>query len=318
MSISIRRALGAATMALLLAAGPAAANEWKVPDVESLPKDKYGQMVRYGKELVTATYKYVGPEVADPKMRYAGNNFACQTCHLEAGTKKFGAPFVGAFADYPQYRPREDQVQNIEERVNGCMERSMSGKELPVDGKEMRAIVSYLHFMSKDVPVGSKLEGRAVPRIKIPARAADPVAGEVVYAENCAVCHGEDGLGKRNGVKGDALGYEFPPVWGPDSYNTGAGMARVIMAANFIKHNMPVGTTYDAPALTDDQAFDVSAYINSKPRPEKANLDTDFPARKNKPVDAAFAPYVYGTPEQHKYGPFQPLIQARNKALEAK
>ena len=40
--------------------------------------------------------------------------------------------------------------------------------------------------------------------------------------------------------------------------------------------------------LTDDEAFDVAAYVLSQPRPVKAGLDKDFPARWNKPVDAAF------------------------------
>jgi thiosulfate dehydrogenase len=104
----------------------------------------------------------------------------------------------------------------------------------------------------------------------------------------------------RRGKAGDADGYQFPPVWGADSSNTGAGMARVTLAAGFIKGNMPSGVTHTSTVLTDEQAFDVSAYINSQPRPVKKNLEADFPARKNKPVDAAFPPYTPGfSAEQH-------------------
>ncbi len=311
------RILAVTAATLFLSAGAGAA-EWTVPDIDQLKDDMFGKSVRYGRDLIEATYRHIGPEVADPAMRFAGNNLACRTCHLENGTQKFANPFIGTYANFPQYRPREHAIGSIEERVNGCMQRSMNGKPLPVDSKEMRAMVSYLKFLSTDWPVGKAVEGKAVPKIKLPARAADPVAGEKVYAEFCASCHGEDGQGKRNGAKGDALGYEFPPLWGPDSYNTGAGMYRVIMAANFIRYNMPLGTTHEAPVLSDEQAYDVSAYINSKPRPEKPNLEADFPNRKIKPADAAFPPYVYGSPDQHKYGPFQDLIAARKKALEAK
>lgn len=299
-------------------AAAASASDWSVPDIEKLPNDKYGRLVREGKALVEKTHAYIGPEVADPAKRYAGNNLACSTCHLDGGTKKFGNPFVGTYADYPQYRPREDEVQNIEERINGCMERSMSGKALPAESRELKAMTAYLKFMSSGVPVGKALDGRGMPRIDFPDRAADPAKGREVYAQTCAACHGPDGQGVRAGKPGDAAGYTFPPLWGADSYNNGAGMARVIMAARFIKYNMPKGVTHEAPMLTDEQAFDVAAYINSQPRPEKSNLSADFPARKNKPVDAAFPPYRAGfTPEQHKYGPYKPLIRARETELAA-
>ena len=67
----------------------------------------------------------------------------------------------------------------------------------------------------------------------------------------------------------------FPPLWGPDSFNDGAGMHRVLTAARFIKARMPLG---DAD-LTSDEAFDVAAYMNAQPRPEMANLDRDYPDR---------------------------------------
>jgi thiosulfate dehydrogenase len=301
-----------------LAQDKSAPSDWTVPDIQTLPDDKFGRLVRLGKDLVVNTQKYVGPEVADPAMRYAGNNLACTSCHVDGGTKKFGNPFVGTFADYPQYRPREDGIQTIEDRVNGCMERSMAGKALPTSGQEMRAIVAYMKFMSTGVPVGREVVGRGVPKVGFPDRAADPVKGKVVYEQTCQACHGEDGAGKRAGATGDALGYLFPPLWGPDSYSNGAGMARVIMAARFIKGNMPKGVTHEAPVLSDEQALDVAAFINSQKRPEKARLDVDFPNRRNKPVDAAFAPYRAGfTAEQHKYGPFKPIIQARERDLAA-
>lgn len=294
------------------------APEWTTPDMGKLSDDKYGKLVRMGKELVEKTHQYIGPEVADPAKRYAGNNLSCSNCHVDAGTKKFGNPFVGTFADFPQYRPREDAIGIIEERINGCMERSMNGKRLPLDSLEMKAMTAYMKHMSSGVPVGKIVEGRGTPKIKLLDRAADPVKGKQVYAQFCAACHSENGEGKRAGKTGDRLGYEFPPLWGADSYNTGAGMHRVILAARFIKYNMPKGVTHETPALSDEQAFDVAAYINSQPRPQKALLEADFPARKNKPADAAFPPYRAGfTAEQHKYGPFKPIVEVREKDLKA-
>lgn len=299
------------------AAAAAVPPEWKVPDISRLADDKFGRAVRRGKELVDRTYAYLGPEVADPAKRFAGNNLACASCHLDSGSKRFGSPLVGTFADYPQYRIREDDVQSIEERVNGCFERSMNGRSIPLDSAEMKAMVAYLKFMSSDVPVGREVVGRGLQKIGFPARAADPVKGREVYQQSCVACHGQNGEGMRIGKAGDAQGYLNPPLWGADSYNTGAGMARVIMAARFIRFNMPKGVTHEAPLLSEEQAFDVAAYINSQPRPVKTGLDADFPNRRVKPVDAAFPPYRTGfSAEQHKYGPFKPLIEARERELK--
>jgi len=290
--------------------------DWQAPDIGKLPDDKYGQMVRQGKALMEQTYKYLGPEVKDANKRFSGNNLSCVSCHMEAGGRKFGNPWVGTFVSFPQYRGREDAVSTTEERINGCMERSMNGRKLPLDSAEMKAMMSYLHFLSTGIPVGAKLEGVGTLKLKALARAADPVAGKQVYASTCVACHGANGEGLRRGKTGDADGYQFPPVWGPDSYNDGAGMARLTLAAGFIKGNMPSGITHTTAVLSDEQAFDVAAYINSQPRPVKPNLDADFPARNNKPVDAAFPPYTPGfSAEQHKYGPWQPIMEARKKGV---
>ena len=103
-----------------------------------------------------------------------------------------------------------------------------------------------------------------------------------------------------------ADGYVFPPLWGADSFNDGAGMHRVLTAARFIKAKMPLGK----PDLTDDDAFDVAAFINSKPRPHMANLDRDYPDRATKPIDGPYGPYADDFPiEQHRWGPFAPIEQ---------
>ena len=146
--------------------------DWQAPDITKLPDDKYGQMVRQGKDLMEATYKHIGPEVKDVSKRYAGNNLACTSCHVDAGGRKFGNPWVGTFASFPQYRGREDAISTTEERINGCMERSMNGRKLPLDGFEMKAMTSYLHFLSTGIPVGAKLDGVGTLKLKVLARAA--------------------------------------------------------------------------------------------------------------------------------------------------
>ncbi|HYC43329.1 MAG TPA: c-type cytochrome [Noviherbaspirillum sp.] len=315
---SVRKAIQVAFGAALLTglASAQTISNWQAPEIDKLPNDHYGKMVRQGKVLMEQTYKYLGPEAKDTTKRFAGNNLACVTCHIAAGTRHFGNPWVGTFVSFPQYRGREDTISTTEERINGCMERSMSGRRMPTDSEEMKAMVAYLHFLSSGIPVGAKMEGTGVPRLNLLDRAADPVAGQKVYATVCQACHGENGQGVRRGKPGDGEGYQFPPLWGPDSYNTGAGMYRNILAAGFIKGNMPSGVTHANMVLTDEQAFDVAAYINSQPRPVKANLEADFPARKNKPVDSAFPPYTPGfSPEQHKYGPWQPLLEARKQGV---
>jgi mono/diheme cytochrome c family protein len=124
-------------------------------------------------------------------------------------------------------------------------------------------------------------------------------------SQTCAGCHGTDGFGQHAQT---GAGYQFPPLWGPDSYNNGAGMSRLLTAAAYAMHNMPIGTAFNAPALTDEQAYDVAAYIISQKRPEKANLEKDFPIRLQKPIDTPYGPYVDGfSLEQHKYGPFGPI-----------
>ena len=135
-------------------------------------------------------------------------------------------------------------------------------------------------YLSTGIAVGAQLEGAGTLKLKLLDRAADPVAGEKVYASTCVACHGDKGQGLRRGKAGDGDGYQFPPLWGPDSYNNGAGMARITLAAGFIKGNMPSGVTHTSAVLSDEQAFDVAAYVNSQPRPVKARLEADFPARR--------------------------------------
>lgn len=292
---------------------------WTPPDPETAGPGPFGDAVRAGARLMNETYAVIGPEVSDPAKRYAGNNLACTNCHEAGGTKPYAMPLVGITGQFPQFRARGNAVATLEDRVNGCMQRSMNGKALPLDSPEMKAFLAYFTFISRGVPVGAKLTGAGTQPMDLPDRAADPKAGAHVYAEVCASCHGENGEGQRNGEVGDAQGYAFPPVAGPDSFNDGAGMFRLWTATRFIHANMPQGTDHTSPVLTPDQAYDVAAYVESLPRPQRAGNEKDFPDRLKKPFDSPFPPFADPFPaEQHKFGPFGPiqdwLKQAQAKA----
>ncbi|MDM7458698.1 MAG: c-type cytochrome [Paracoccus sp. (in: a-proteobacteria)] len=281
---------------------------WEIGNIEDLADDEYGRAVRYGYELTVNTFAHIGPDVEDPDMRFAGNNLACASCHQDAATKPYAMPWIGVSAVFPQYRARENDLQSVEDRINGCMERSMAGRPLPLDSKEIRAYSAYIHFLSRGIPVGAKIIGAGTIPDPAPNRAADPVAGEEVFMSQCAACHGDDGLGMLNDEENILAGYSFPPVFGPDSYNDGAGMYRIVMAYRYLLANMPLGAQHDDRYLTPDEAFDVAAYINSQPRGSKAGMDQDFPDLLRKPADMPFAPWAGDfPPEQHKYGPFKEI-----------
>jgi thiosulfate dehydrogenase len=312
-------AAGIASLAAL--AGPPQAEPpfvdltaWPPPHIDSAGGDLFGRLVRYGHALMVNTRRHIGPAAADPAMRYAGNNLTCQNCHLRAGTQPYAIPLTGAWGQFPQYRGREGEIGTLEERINGCMERSMNGRALPLDSVEMKAFLAYVRWLSTGIPAGARLTGAGTMQVTEPGRAANLASGARVYAGACAVCHGEDGRGQR---AESGTGYKYPPVAGPDSYNNGAGMARILTAAGFVRHNMPLGTTFDAPVLSDADAYDAAGWINSLDRPEKPDLAKDYPVRMQKPVDAPYGPYADGFPAaQHRYGPFGP-IREKLKELAA-
>lgn len=275
-------------------------------DISELDNSAENRKIKYGYELFVHTPQYIGPENGNSKMAYAGNNLACNNCHLKAGTKVYSGLLIGVINRFPQYRGREDKMGTIEDRINGCMERSMNGRKLPVNGKEMKAFVSYLNWLNRYAPEDGKLEGTGSVKLEIPERAVDLQKGKSVYTEQCAACHGVDGQGM---LRGDVPGYIYPPLWGDDSFNNGAGMARVITAAEFIKTNMPFGVTYKDPVLSDEECYDVAGYINQQPRPVKPHLEKDFPDLKQKPVSTPYLPYADSFPvQQHQMGPFQPIM----------
>lgn len=181
-------------------------------------------------------------------------------------------PWVGAFARFPQYRARSGKVDLIEDRINDCFRRSMNGRAVDPTGKDMRDIVTYFAFLSSGTPVGTETEGQGFPRLQ-PMK-GDPARGAAVFVSTCARCHGPTG-------QGTAIA---PPLWGPRSYNQGAGMARINTAASFIHEAMPIDR---AQRLTAQQAFDVATYVNTRPRPDFPAKVRDWP-HGGKPDDADY------------------------------
>ena len=309
----------AAVLAPPLEVGAQTKPLWTVPEMGALPRDAHGMQVREGRDLVTATYAHVGPNVPEAAKRFAGNNLACTNCHLQAGTKKFGLPLFGLFGDFPQYSARSGGDISLEDRINSCMTRSMNGRVMPVDAPEMQALVAYIKFLSTGVAPGQRLPGLGAGHMRELKRAADPKRGKAIYARACVACHNTDGSGIRRSIPSSDLGYMMPPLWGGDSFNDGAGMARLMNAANFVHFNMPHGTDYLDPQLSIDDAWDVAAYVVSQPRPHKAGRDHDFPDLLLKPIDAPYGPYADKFSEtQHKYGPFAPIRAAIARLKRAK
>jgi thiosulfate dehydrogenase len=219
-----------------------------------------GEQIAYGYRLVSQTFATIGPDAGDPTMRFAGNNLACQNCHLDGGTNRTGLPLVGVFKTFPKFLARFQRVVSLPERLNDCMTRSMNGRALPDESPEMAALLAYLRYIG---------EPPAVPFVPAEDAPLPPDAdrGAQVYATVCALCHQPDGLGQRMGSARDGRGYLFPPLWGPDSFNDGAGMDQYVNIVEFVRRNMPRGVDPEHPQLSLQQAWDVAAYVRTKPRP---------------------------------------------------
>lgn len=235
------------------------------PSPDTIPGDQRGDAIRMGYLMVVYTQEY--------GKRYVGNALNCTNCHIDAGLNPNAASFVGISTLYPKYDTRTDRVMRLEDRINECFERNMNGKAIAPDNTRLSAIVAYIEWLSRNVPPGSAVPWRGIPRITS-TRAPDPANGKNVFAKKCVFCHGTDGQGSM----------AAPPVWGPRSYTIGADMARVGVAASFIKANMPRGRGW---TVTDDEAFDVAAYINSQPRPDFPGKANDW-AKGGKPADVPY------------------------------
>lgn len=284
---------------------PKVNNLWQPPDSTLIPNTPEGKLILYGKELVQHTARYLGPKGSVKKI---SNGLNCQSCHLNAGTRPFANNFAAVSSTYPIFRSRSGALESIEKRINDCLERSLNGTTLEQNSLEMRAMIAWFIWLGQSVPKDSVPRGTKIPTLPFLSRAADPVAGKKVYEKHCLVCHGPEGNGLQHP---DGVEWTYPPLAGANSYNTAAGMYRISMFAAYVKNNMPFGTTYENPVLTDEEAWDVAAYVNSLPRPVRI-FPEDWPDISKKPFDHPSGPYADSFSEsQHKYGPFSALVKRK-------
>jgi thiosulfate dehydrogenase len=242
---------------LITAAPDPASNRYFQPPQESeLPDNAFGKLIQEGRALFVDT-KNRAPD-------YVGNGLACANCHLEQGRKANSAPLWAAYTMYPAYRKKNNKVNSYAERLQGCFVYSMNGKAPAADGPIIAALTAYSYWLATGAPTGQELAGRAYPNVPEPEGGYDLVKGEQVYTAQCAICHGANGEGQKSDQD-----YVFPPLWGADSFNWGAGMHRINTAAAFIKENMPLGK---GGTLSDEDAWHVAAFMNSHERPQDPRL----------------------------------------------
>lgn len=239
------------------------------PDESAIPGGPRGDAIREGKLLLTETQQRLPKNV--------GNGLQCSNCHLNAGRTRNASPWAGIWGVFPQYRSRSAKMSSLQQRVNDCFERSLNGRALPSDSAEMNAIMAYMQWLSIGVPTGARVDGHGFGSIDKQLQ-PNATRGKTLYAAKCARCHGADGAGKKIA----AGKYAYPPLWGRDSFNIGAGMARTYTAAAFIKHNMPLG---QGNTLSDQDAVDIAQFVTHQPRPAYPPAAHDW-SKGDKPKDA--------------------------------
>jgi thiosulfate dehydrogenase len=278
---------------------------WKPKDFMEIKGQEKREQIAYGKQLIVHTSAYFGPKGS---VKSLSNGMNCQNCHLDAGTKVYGNNYGSVKSMYPKMRARSGTKENIQKRINDCFERSLNGKALDPNSKEMKAMVAYIEFIGSNVPKDKKAEGSGLKDMDFLPRVANPQAGKTVYEAKCASCHNSDG----QGIMGVSVKeYIYPPLWGPHSFNDAAGLYRITNMAKYVKYNMPLGVNHDSPQLSDEEAWDVAAYVVSMPRPHKS-VPKDWPNIAKKPIDHPFGPYADKFSEtQHKYGPFGQMKKAK-------
>jgi thiosulfate dehydrogenase len=275
--------------------------KWIIPDTNEITDAEQAKLIKYGRALIVNTSYYFGPKGV---IAHNSNGLNCQNCHLNAGTKWFGNNFSLVATGYPRFKERSGTVETVVRKVEDCFERSLNGSRIDSNSREMKAFVSYLEWIGKNVKKGTKPEGSGIEDLPFLDRPADTAIGRAVYVSKCQVCHGKDGQGILNA---SATSYTYPPLWGKHSYNIGASIYRLSKFAGYVKRNMPFNAD-KAVQLTSEQAWDVAAFVNSQYHPYK-NISSDWPNLDTKPYDYPFGPYAdkQFSANQRKYGPFAPI-----------
>jgi thiosulfate dehydrogenase len=248
----------------------------------SLDDSRLSTDIRWGFKIFTNT--------PTETPQFVPGRISCSNCHLNAGQRERALPLVGVAAMFPEYNRRSGRLYTLNDRIVDCYVRSQnatggSPAALPTQtSKEVLALAAYITWLARGYDVGDNPSWRGQNTIpeehRIPVDKLDPVRGETLFMERCVNCHGADGQGIAIGEK------KAGPLWGPDSWNDGAGAARIYTLAGMIRHMMP----YTAPgSLTDEEAQQLAAFINSRPRPSFPYKDQDYLTEKV-PVDSVYYP----------------------------
>jgi len=270
----------------LIAASVSMKAAWQFPRNpladKSLDNSRLSEEIRRGFRLFTNT-----PGEAP---RLAPGGMSCTNCHMNAGQREKSMPLVDVAGMFPEYNRRSARLFSLGDRITDCFLRSenatggpLTGDELPnPSSPEVLAISAYLTWLSKGAAMGKNPSWRgqnaiAAPAL-IPVGQLDPARGEAIYNDRCATCHGPDGQGVQIGDK------IAGPLWGSRSWNDGAGAARVYTLAGMIRYSMPY---LDPGNISDADAQNVAAFINSKPRPAFPYKDRDYRVEKL-PPDAVY------------------------------
>ena len=290
----------------LVPQGTSMSTAWDLPQNPltdaALDTREDGELIRRGFQLFTDT--------PGETPRFTPSHMACSNCHLNSGQRELALPLVGSAGMFPEYNNRAGRMFSLEDRIVGCFYRSensvrgrdnggleglrpvgaplqvSAGNEEPLlpdaDSEEIVALAAYLRYISEGYTPGENPSWRKKNRISkeglLPIDQLDPVKGETLFKEHCVNCHGEDGQGVQVGDKRPG------PLWGPHSWNDGAGAARFRTLAGFIRYSMP----YLNPGVLEDAgAQHVAAFIISKPRPEYPHKDQDYQTEPL-PIDAVF------------------------------
>ncbi len=274
--------------------------KWIAPSIDNITDGENSSIIHYGLQLIANTAAYLGPKGS---VGILTNGMNCQNCHLDAGTRLNANCFAAVAATYPKYKERSGRIESVEFRVNDCLQRSLNGKPLDSTSKEMKALVAYINWVGKGVHKSNLPSGMGIPDMPLLHRAASAGNGKNIYATKCISSHNADG----QGLAQKDSSYIYPPLWGSHSFNVSAGMYRLTRLASFIKQNMPYVAIQNKPILTDEEAWDVAAYIIAQKRPVKIFAD-DWKNIANKPVDYPFGPFADSfSIVQHQYGPYEEI-----------
>jgi thiosulfate dehydrogenase len=228
------------------------------PPESAIPAGPDGDAIRRGEQIFLNTRAHAG--------QFVGDGLSCGNCHLDGGRTANAAPMWAAWVRYPMYRAKNKAINTMTDRIQACFKYSMnaqgspSGGPPPLDSDVYRDLERYFAWLATGAPTGAQMPGAGYLKLAATSMGHDPKRGALVFADKCASCHGADGQGQKN----PDGSYAYPPLWGPASFNWGAGMATVANAAGFIRANMPYG---QGGSLSDQQAWDAAAFVDSHDRP---------------------------------------------------